>query len=213
MAPRLDLALSAGRRHAGASAALPLDLTPAFAAFGLRRLARLQAGPLIRVRRASDNAESDIGAGTDGWLDAPGLLAFAAGGSAYGVVWYDQSGNARHVTQVTVASQPRLVNAGALETTPNGRPCLRTLTGTRGMASATVPWPSGALSAQIVASLDAQTGFPRLLNLGSDTGVDGVIYCPLIQTDAANGWVAGDALLSGSGYQAGNARMFPNSGN
>ena len=124
MVPRLDLALSAGRRSAGASMTFPLDIASAVAAFGLRRLSRLHVGPLIRVRRFSDNTEMDIGARADGWLDAQGLSTFVGPGSAYGVTWYDQSGNGRHVTQTTAASQPRIVDAGVLDSAPNGRPWL-----------------------------------------------------------------------------------------
>ena len=32
------------------------------------------------------------------------------------ITWYDQSGNARHVTQSTAGQQPRIVNTGTLET-------------------------------------------------------------------------------------------------
>jgi hypothetical protein len=41
--------------------------------------------------------------------------------SAFVTAWYDQSGNARHAAQTTAANQPRIVNAGVVQTR-NGRP-------------------------------------------------------------------------------------------
>ncbi|WP_371345286.1 arabinofuranosidase catalytic domain-containing protein [Ancylobacter sp. IITR112] len=95
-----------------------------YAAYGLTRLLTAQTGPGVRVRRSSDGAEADIGFTPLGALDSAALLAFAGTASAYAVIWYDQSGNGRHATQSVTAAQPRLVNAGALDTGPNGRPVL-----------------------------------------------------------------------------------------
>lgn len=84
-------------------------------ALSLRRLLGSYTGALIRVRRSTDNAEQDIAPAANGDLDTAALLAFAGSGSAYVTTWYDQSGNGRHMTQATVAAQPRIVNAGALD--------------------------------------------------------------------------------------------------
>lgn len=84
-------------------------------------------GPLIRVRRSSDNAEANIGAvliadaNGNRWLDTTALLAFCGAGNGFVTTWYDQSGNARNATQGTAATQPRIVNSGVVETF-NGRP-------------------------------------------------------------------------------------------
>lgn len=78
-------------------------------------------GPLIRVRRSSDNAEQDINsvgtmdANGNKALDTSALLTFAGAGNAFVVTWYDQSGNGKNCTQGTAAKQPRIVNAGALD--------------------------------------------------------------------------------------------------
>lgn len=79
----------------------------------LRRLVE-SAAVSIRVRRASDSAESDIGFDGD-TLDVAALLAFAAGGSAFARRIYDQSGGGRHAEQPVSTAQPRIVNAGVFD--------------------------------------------------------------------------------------------------
>lgn len=84
-------------------------------AFALRRLSTGYTGPLIRVRRSSDNAEQDIGATSTGVLDTSSLLSFTGAGNGVVTTWYDQSGNTRNATQTTPSAQPRIVNAGVLD--------------------------------------------------------------------------------------------------
>lgn len=89
-------------------------------AHGLRRIVSGYTGPLVQVRRSTDQATQDIGqSGVD--LNIGDLLDFVGAGSAYITTIYDQSGNARHMTQATAAKQPRIVNAGAIDTL-NNRP-------------------------------------------------------------------------------------------
>ena len=66
-------------------------------------------GPLIRVRRSSDNAEIDIYALYNGELDTTFLLNFTGAGNGFVARWYDQSGNDQNLTQTTAANQPRIV--------------------------------------------------------------------------------------------------------
>jgi hypothetical protein len=94
------------------------------AAFAFRRLASSYSGPLVRVRRASDNAQKDLGATVGGGLDTAALAAFCGASSCFVTTWYDQSGNARHALQATTTAQPRLYNGSAAET-EGGRPALR----------------------------------------------------------------------------------------
>jgi hypothetical protein len=86
-----------------------------------RRLLALWLGALIRVRRSTDDAEMDIGFTSDGSLDTVALLAFCGVGDGFVVTVYDQSGNGRHFGQATPGNQPRIVNAGVLETN-EGKP-------------------------------------------------------------------------------------------
>lgn len=91
--------------------------SPAAAAWSAaRRLREAHTGALIRVRRSSDNAEQDIGATSTGALDTAALLAFCGAGSGYVAKVYDQAGGGYDMAQATAAAQPRIVNAGALET-------------------------------------------------------------------------------------------------
>ena len=102
-----------------------LDSLPASAAaFALRRLSGSYSGPLVRVRRASDSAQQDIPATVAGMLDTTTLSTFCSGTSCFASTLYDQSGNGQDAVQATASSQPRLFNAGAVET-EGGRPALR----------------------------------------------------------------------------------------
>jgi len=101
---------------------LLLDLYPnAAAAYSLRKLRTAYAGSAIRVRRSSDNTEQDIGFDVNGNLDTVALLAFCGVGNGFVTTWYDQSGNARNVTQTTAAAQPLIYNNGNINTN-NGKP-------------------------------------------------------------------------------------------
>lgn len=92
------------------------------AIYSLRQLLASWLGPLVTVRRDSDNATLAIYPAGDGWLDTAALLAWCGSASAFVTRWWDQSGLSRHAEQATAAAQPRLVNAGVLATAPNGRP-------------------------------------------------------------------------------------------
>jgi|GEM_PF-1874697 len=97
------------------------SVTPA-AVFSLRKMSNGYTGSAIRVRRSSDNVESDIGFDVAGDLDIAGLIAFTgATNSAFVVSWYDQSGYGRNATQTTSTLQPRIVNSGTVQMN-NGRP-------------------------------------------------------------------------------------------
>lgn len=95
--------------------ASPLDGLSAAAAYSTRRLRSDYTGPLIRVRRASDDAEQDIAATLWGALNTAALTSFCNGSSCFVRTWYDQSGNGRDASQATASLQPRAVNGGALE--------------------------------------------------------------------------------------------------
>lgn len=97
---------------------LPLDqlsssaLTNLRGAFATTRLLTSYTGPIIRVRRSSDNTEIDV------YADMYGNMSTGYNGSdaalrewlgedvAYITTWYDQSGNGRHATQTTTSAQP-----------------------------------------------------------------------------------------------------------
>jgi hypothetical protein len=108
-----------------ATASLLLDLYPsAAAAYSVRKLRTLYTGNAIRVRRSSDNTESNIGFTALGNLDESALTTFCSGTNGFVTTWYDQSGNGLNVTQSSATKQPQIVNAGAV-ILQNSKPALK----------------------------------------------------------------------------------------
>lgn len=95
------LILMGGGEFAGAYDAIPNIVhvyEPA------RRVLASYTGNLIRLRRASDNAESDFAYNASGNLDTNAIAAWA-GGASYVVTVYDQVGG-DNITQAVAANQP-----------------------------------------------------------------------------------------------------------
>jgi hypothetical protein len=98
-----------------------LDTYSSEGGYSMRKISST-ATNCIRVRRSSDNAEQDIGfVGND--LDTASLLSFVGANDGFVTTWYDQSGNGRDAINITAATQPRIVNAGVLET-KNTKPAI-----------------------------------------------------------------------------------------
>jgi len=89
-----------------------LDTYSAAAAYSLRQL-KTGVTSVVRVRRSSDNAESDFTATeiTDGTL-----TTWTGANDGYVTTWYDQSGSGNDVTQSTAGNQPQIVSSGSLVT-------------------------------------------------------------------------------------------------
>lgn len=109
------------------SSAVPLAPPPldavgsASGAWGTRKLRSAYAGNCLKVRRSSDSTTQDIGfSGND--LDVSALIGFVGAGDGFIDTLYDQSGNARNLSQATTANQPKLVSSGSLITTVGGKP-------------------------------------------------------------------------------------------
>lgn len=102
------------------------------------------SGPLLRVRRSSDNAEQDIYATSlpdsngNRFVDTTALLAFVGVNSGFATTWYDQSGSGYHATQATASLQPRIVNAGVVDTL-NNSPALVSTTNQTFLTASNVP--------------------------------------------------------------------------
>jgi hypothetical protein len=138
---------------------LPLDAFVApSGAYSFRKLKSTYSGPAIRIRRASDNLEIDINflghvPGLGSPWDEAAAAAHCAATSCFGVMWYDQSGLARNLSQPTAASQPSLVfNCnGSL-------PCWRATSNTFSMAGGSVTPATGVVSFSVVARRPAGVG-------------------------------------------------------
>jgi len=89
----------------------------AAAAYSLRKLDCDYAGSAIRVRRSSDNTESDIGFTSGGDLDTSALKTFVGTSSSdtgYVAKWYSQI-NSYDVDQSTAGYQPYIIRGGVIE--------------------------------------------------------------------------------------------------
>lgn len=75
------------------------------AAYSFRRIRNAFQGALVRLRRDSDDTESDFGAGLPA-LDTSAIATWLGGADGFVVTWYDQSGNGRNLTQATAVAQP-----------------------------------------------------------------------------------------------------------
>lgn len=108
----------------GASFVGPLDdyTTDLAGAWSVaRRLLTDSTGAIIRARRSSDNAETDIGTTASGELDTASLLAFTGAGNGFLSKIYDQSGAGLDYSQATAARQLRIVLSGVVDTN-EGKP-------------------------------------------------------------------------------------------
>ncbi len=110
-----------GRAPRGRFPAYPFALdgiSGVISALGFQTLIPGYSGPLITLRRTSDNATQDFYAvPSTGRLNVEAVLAWVGGGGAFGTRWWDQTGISTNywAGQATVADQPRLVNAGVMD--------------------------------------------------------------------------------------------------
>ena len=79
--------------------------------YGLNKLIAAYSGAALRVVRAADQAEQDVGFSGD-HLDTASALAFGGKSPLKVAVLYDQSGHGNHLTQTVAASQPPLYLEG-----------------------------------------------------------------------------------------------------
>jgi hypothetical protein len=204
---------------------LPLDsLTGVqFALSAARRLLTSYTGPLIRVRRSSDNTEQDIGYDGAGLLDTTALLSFVGSGDGFVRTIYEQS-NSRNFVMTTQANQPRIVSAGAVDTF-FGRPAM-VFDGTNDR----IEWApsSTTLTVNTVNAVCRRTSGPtgggRLFQLANQGGGDGVSvgyiasgggfgrFAGKGSGGAGSGSFTADTLqiITAVGVDAGNARYFVN---
>lgn len=78
-------------------------------AFSMRQLRTEYLGPLIRLRRASDNSELDFCKGFNDIVDIDSINSWRNGSNVFVTVWYDQSDSNRNAVQTNQAFQPRFI--------------------------------------------------------------------------------------------------------
>ncbi len=117
------ITIYATRTEVAARSGLLADYPGAAAAYSLRLLDTDYAGSAIRVRRASDNAEQDIGFDGNGDLDTTALATFCSGTDGFVKVWYDQAG-ANDATQTTTTAQPKIYDSATGVVTENSQPAI-----------------------------------------------------------------------------------------
>lgn len=114
--------------HLGAAFSGILDTFPnSGIALGVRRLRAAYSGNCMRVVRASDSAEQDIGFASNE-LDTAAIASFCSGTTGYVGIWYDQSGKGYNAKGrdygVNLDSLPIIYESGAV-VTRNGKPACR----------------------------------------------------------------------------------------
>ena len=85
-------------------------------AYSVRLLRQAYSGAAMRVRRSSDNAETDIGFLDNGDLNTSALTAFCGAGNGFVTTWYDQTTNGKNAVQASTTAQPQIVSSGSLIT-------------------------------------------------------------------------------------------------
>lgn len=103
------------------------DYPGAAAAYSLRLLDSTYTGSAIRVRRASDNAEQDIGFDNNE-LDTSALATFCSGTDGFVKTWYSQIGASLDMTQTTTTRQPKIYDGTSNQVVlVNGKPAALSL--------------------------------------------------------------------------------------
>lgn len=97
--------------------------TPMDHAFSLRKLNPNYSGNCIRVRRASDNAQQDIGFSND-VLDESALTSFVGSGYGYVRTWYNQFNADHNLEQEVYSSQPKICYSNGVVVKENGKPAI-----------------------------------------------------------------------------------------
>jgi len=171
-------------------------VTSAAAAYSLRVLRAAYTGPVVRVRRSSDNTQQDFTAAqiTDGTL-----TTFTGSGNGYVVTWYDQSGNGLDATQPTTGNQPDIVTSGSLILL-NGKPSISwTQTTNKFLYTASSVNTPTAVSFAAICSGQPNSGYNKLFQIGPDSQYSGLSVAMFGNTSEID-WNAPQTSILGGGY-------------
>lgn len=103
--------IAAVQAAAGRLPPLPLDGHTVMAAWSVRKLISAYAGKCLRLRRSTDNVESDFGF-VNNELDTAAITTWLNGATGYVVTWYDQSANGNNLSQATKNMQMAYTASG-----------------------------------------------------------------------------------------------------
>lgn len=194
-----------------APATLPGDYAPgSYVAYSLRKVVSAYSGPVVRIRRVSDNVEQDFTATqlTDGTL-----LSFIGSSSAFVTTLYNQtSTSGMNLVQTTQANQPIIAETGTIYT-ENGKPSMK-FDGARFLSHATAAswvflhyYPTSVFSVQRVTGANPDSLYAIWATGQSVTGTR-VAYLRY-EDRAANGynndWIH---IVGNSGVCAYNYKTF-----
>ena len=174
--------------------------TAASGAYSFRQLRAAYAGGPFLARRSSDNATREAVFAANGNWNTADILGWSGSDSVYVTQWHDQSGNGRDFKQTTAGAQPRIINAGVVET-KNGLPAAKLVSVTTAMLTDLFTAYTGtALSASAVMSLDSGGAATRRLlsaTKGTSPDYDSTSRCVLFLRRI-------DAGAAMAGYRADN---------
>ncbi|CAB4130740.1 Alpha-L-arabinofuranosidase B, catalytic [uncultured Caudovirales phage] len=180
-----------------------LDLYPTTGvAYSFRKLSSTYNGNCIRVRRSSDNTESNIGF-FNNYLDTATLKTFVGANNGFITIWYDQSSGGYDVSQSTALAQPSIVVSGAINYT-NKCVCAA-MNGSSMYLKSTASFSSVATSISFASVLlnKRSTGIAGTYNyqwaIGSPATTGNKSFVSAAQS-AFQDWSANSTLLFGNGY-------------
>jgi len=169
--------------------------------YSFRRLLPAFVGSPIRLRRASDNLQQDIGFSGDNF-DLAAATTFCSATSCFVVTWYDQAPAAQNFTQVSAANQPPFLFACL-----NGIPCVSLSTTLSSMAAPSVG-QTGVVTLNIVVNRTLGTGIcvvPQVSNnsIKTRSGVAGLILAGSIgsitTSSAEAAWHSATGVINAAG--------------
>lgn len=145
-------------------------------------------GACCRIKRASDNTQTDIGFTASGYMDTAAAIAFAAGSIITVEKWYDQSGNGYDAT--ATSNQPTIISGNNI-----GGVQPLTFCAANGQGNSKLTIPAGlAVSTQGFTACMAHASGGGWLNFNSLFGVGTQIN---IWFEKITGVLQGSSLFTG----------------
>lgn len=165
-------------------------------AYSLRKLRSAYSGASVIVRRSSDNTTLSIGF-VNNLLDVSTLLTFVGSGDGFIQTWFDQSGNGANFTQSTLASQPKIVSTGVVES-KNSKP---TIFMSVTPLEATINGFNTGFAVNGVAgvSVNSSGGFNTFVTKANGSSADPLDFWATSPSTPANMYVGGSYFRSSSG--------------